>query len=310
MTGKTIASIDLGSNSCRLRVADESAHVLFMDSKATMLGEGLAKTGLLSQDSVERGLKAFEEFSSVMEKYHVTKYRAITTEACRKALNGQDFINMIKEKTGIKLEIIDAKEEARLNLKGASRNANKCKQYIVVYDLGGASTEISLAKNDKDCEILYTISIPWGARNAMEAYDLKEFDKNKALKLRDDIQKEVKKFIKNSDFERYQNDCCLIATSGTPLRLCAMVKDDGTYVKDKNDGASVLCKDFNQAIECICKMNLKERENCPYLSVDRAPIFVAACVIFKAIYDALGFDEMIVSFKGAQDAILEELCHG
>ena len=89
-----------------------------------------------------------------------------------------------------------------------------------------------------------------------------------------------------------------------------MVKKDGAYVRDKNDGASVLCQDLNQAVADIFAMNLNEREHCPYLSVDRAPIFVTACVIFKAVYDALCFDEVIVSFKGAQDAIIEELCHG
>ena len=89
-----------------------------------------------------------------------------------------------------------------------------------------------------------------------------------------------------------------------------MVKKDGAYVRDKNDGASVLCHDLDEAVDKICAMDLNEREVCPYLSVDRAPIFVAACVIFKAVYDALCFDEVIVSFKGAQDAIIEELCHG
>lgn len=310
MTAKTVASIDLGSNSCRLRIADEDEHVLFADSKATMLGEKLAATGRLSQASIDRGIKALEEFARVMKKYHVSKYRAITTEACRKASNGADFIAAVEQKTGIKLEIVDATEEARLNIQGAGQNCTDKAKYVVVYDLGGASTEISLAKKGRKWDILHTISVPLGARNASEAYDLKEFDEKKALKLSQDIKKQVEAFIRNCDLEKYKKECVLIATSSTPLRLCAMVKKDGAYHREKNDGACVSCADLDKAVADICAMSAGERIKCPYLSEDRAPIFVAACVIFKAIYDALGFDDIIVSFKGAQDAIIKELCHG
>lgn len=309
-TAKKTACIDLGSNSCRLRIADKNGNVIYKDAKATMLGEGLFETKNLTPDAIERGLAVLGEYALQMKNNNVEKYRAVTTAACRMAQNGKDFVRLVKEKTGLDLEIIDTVEEARLNLKGAMLNAPKDKKYVVVYDLGGASTEISLAENSAKTHILYTISIPWGARNSAEAYDLKEFKKANALRLEKDIKEYVSLFCKNAHLEEYRKGCCLIATSSTPLRLCSMIKEDGYYAREKNDGVRLSCESLDEAVKTVKSMSLEERSQSAYIGKDRGPIFIAACIIFKAIYDELKFDEIIVSFKGAQDALLEELKNG
>lgn len=308
MEQKKTACIDLGSNSCRLRIADENGQIVYKDSKATKLGEGLFETGSLIDASIKRGLEALSEYAKIMNENDVQKYRAVATAACRTAKNGKEFARLVKVKTGIDLEIIDTFEEARLNLKGALLNAPKDKKYAVLYDLGGASTEVTLARIDG--HILHTISIPWGARNSAAAYDLKEFDETKAKRLKKDIQKYVQDFVVNAHLEKYKRDCALIATSSTPLRLCSMIKNDGSYTREKNDGACVKCCELDGAVLKVEKMNVAERSKSAYIGEDRAPIFAAACVIFKAIYDELGFEELIVSFKGAQDAMLKELRYG
>ncbi len=308
MIQERTACIDLGSNSCRLRIADENGRVIYKDSKTTKLGEGLFETGNLLHASIKRGLDALSEYANIMKEHKVQNYRAVATAACRTAKNGKEFADLVKLKTGLELEIIDTVEEARLNLKGALLNAPKNKKYAVVYDLGGASTEITLS--DIEGHILHTISIPWGARNSSEAYDLKEFDEIKAERLKEDIQKYVSDFVLDAHLEKYKSDCALIATSSTPLRLCSMVKNDESYTREKNDGVCVKCCELDGAVLRVENMSVEERSKSAYIGEDRAPIFAAACVIFKTIYDKLGFDELIVSFKGAQDAMLEELQHG
>ncbi len=308
MESKKTACIDLGSNSCRLRIADENGKVIYKDSIATKLGEGLFETGKLVEASIKRGVDALSKYAEIMKENKVQNYRAIATAACRTAKNGKEFVRLVKVKTGLDLEIIDTFEEARLNLKGALLNAPQNKKYAVVYDLGGASTEVTLAQTDG--HILHTISIPWGARNSSEAYGLKEFDEAKAERLKTDIQKYVEDFVVKAHLEKYKQDCVLLATSSTPLRLCSMIKNDGSYTREKNDGARVKCCELDGAVLKVENMSVDERSKSAYIGEDRAPIFAAACVIFKAIYDALGFDELIVSFKGAQDAMLKELRYG
>ena len=104
------------------------------------------------------------------------KYRAIATASCRMASNGMEFVKRVAEISGIKIDVIDSKQEAYLNLKGALLNADKNAKYALVYDLGGGSTEITLATNETTPKILHTISIPWGARNSAEAFDLIEYN--------------------------------------------------------------------------------------------------------------------------------------
>lgn len=310
MNTKNLASIDLGSNSCRLRIVDDKGALLYNDSKATNLAEGLFETGSLTESAQLRALNALSEFAVLIDLYEVGSYRAVATAACRTAKNGADFIKKVEEETGLSLEIIDTYEEARLNLKGALLNAPKDKKYAIVYDLGGASTEISLAENNDKARILHTISIPWGSRNASVAYDLQEFDSARVAALKKEVKTYVEAFINECGFEKYRKDCCLIATSMTPLRLCSMIKKDEVYAREKNDGAVVTCADFDEAIKNVYGMNMLQRAKSPYIGENRAPIFVAACVIFKAVYDELKFDKLIVSYKSAQDAILKELQYG
>ena len=81
-----------------------------------------------------------------------------------------------EDKSNIKLNVIDGFTEAELNLKGAILNAPENAEYVVVYDLGGGSTEITLAQRYPELKILYSLSMPWGARNASEAFELSEYN--------------------------------------------------------------------------------------------------------------------------------------
>lgn len=162
MTKNVFAAIDLGTNSCRLLIADEKGRELYKDIVTTRLGEGMYPEMRFTEEAFERGLKCFRKFSEQMKKFGVTKYRAIATAGCRMASNGAAFVEKVRAETGIGIEVVDGYEEARLNLKGALINVKGKAPYVLVYDLGGGSTEITLATNDDKPEILYTVSIPWG----------------------------------------------------------------------------------------------------------------------------------------------------
>lgn len=311
MAKENLAAIDLGTNSCRLTISDKNGNFLYRDSIATKLGEGLYKNMRFTPEAVQRGLEAFDIYAKIMQNHDVGAYRAIATASCRMAQNGAEFVQKVREQTGIELEVIDGAEEARLNLKGAAQNAPDTAEYIVVYDLGGGSTEISLAKLRPDLKILHTVSVPWGGRNAAEAFELAEFSEDHARRLQNEIKPWVDAFVQKSDLSSYRDKTALIATSSTPLRLVSMVNNFGIYEREKSDGQSVFIADIDRAVEDVCNMSLRQRKESPYIGENRAPIFAAACVIFKTIYDGLKFDQMTASLKSAQDGIIEELkSHG
>lgn len=307
MTQNVFAAIDLGTQSNRLLIADENGKELYKNIITTRLGEGMYAQMKFTPEAMERGINSFKEFSDEMKKYCVTKYRAIATAACRMASNGPDFVKAVEEISGIKLEVIDGYEEARLNLKGALVNAKGKAPYVLVYDLGGGSTEITLATNEEDPKILHTVSIPWGARNASEAFDLAEYVPENADKLRKEVAGYVADFCEKSNLSAYKDKVCCVATSSTPLRLISWVENYGDYDRERADGIEEKIAGFDSVIAEINTMSREALAKSPYVGEKRSYIFQAATVIFKTIYDGLGVQKLTASLKSAKDGIIEEL---
>lgn len=307
MDKENLAAIDLGTNSCRLRIADKKGNVLYREAVTIKLGEGLYESNNFSEAAIQRGINCLVHFAEIMRDYGVEHYRAVATASCRKARNSQAFIKMVQELSGIKLEAISPEEEALLNLQGAKLNVPSTAKYILLYDLGGGSTEIILAENGTKPKEIYTLSIPWGARTASEAFDLVEYDKDKADKLKAEIKKYVEEFLINSEFLMYLPQCACVATSSTPLRLLSMVKQIGGYNKDFADGLTASTEQIDEQIQNILNMTLEQLNKSPYVGENRAPIFVAACLIFQTVYKVLQIGEITASLKGAQEAIIEQL---
>ena len=115
------AAIHLGTNNCRLlnaRPSGENFVVIDAFSRVVRLGEGLAQTGLLSQAAMDRALAALHVCADKLCRRSVQLARSVATEACRRASNGEAFIERVRQETGIALDIISAREEARLAVLG------------------------------------------------------------------------------------------------------------------------------------------------------------------------------------------------
>ena len=275
------------------------------------MGEGMSAGNRFTDEAVKRGVECFCSFKMLMDQYKVGKYRAIATAACRTAENGAEFVDLIRRQANIDLEVIDGYEEARLNLQGAMLNVqNETSKYAVVYDLGGGSTEITLATREMTPKILHTVSIPWGARNASEKFGLTDYVPEKAEKLAAEISRYVRQFVKDAKLNDYREDICFIATSSTPLRLAHIAKGWTPYKRDRADGMKIAVEDFDKAASLVRSMSAEERMQHSSIGPSRADIFNSACVIFSQIYRDLGAKELVASLKSAVDGIVMELRNG
>ena len=307
MTAENLAAIDMGTNSCRIRITDKKGNIIYREAVPISLGEGMYLTKKFTSQAINRGIKCLTRYAELMKDYEVEHYRAVATASCRMADNGDAFLKSVEELCGIKFEIISPQEEAILNLRGARTNAPQFVPYVLVYDLGGGSTEITLATNEENPKVIYTVSIPWGARNAAEAFDILEYDAQKAEKLRAEIKKYTQDFLINSEFLMYKKNCCCLATSSTALRLFSMVDKTPVYNKDYADGLSKNVKEIDGIISDILSMNFETMQKNPHIGMHRAPIFTAACIIFKTIYDDLQIETLTASLRGAQETIIDDL---
>lgn len=311
MIPQNTAAIDLGTNSCRLLIVDEKGKTLYKNAISTRMGEGMSAGNRFTDEAVKRGVECFCSFKMLMDQYKVVQYRAIATAACRTAENGAEFVDLIRRQANIDLEVIDGYEEARLNLQGAMLNVqNETGKYAVVYDLGGGSTEITLATREMKPKILHTVSIPWGARNASEKFGLTDYVPEKAEKLAAEISRYTRQFVTDAKLNDYREDACFIATSSTPLRLVHIAKGWTPYKRDRADGMKIAVEDFDKAASLVRAMSAEERIQHGSIGPSRADIFNSACVIFSQIYRDLGARELVASLKSAVDGIVMELQNG
>jgi exopolyphosphatase/guanosine-5'-triphosphate,3'-diphosphate pyrophosphatase len=146
-----IAAIDAGSNAVRLSVARAYSALdiepLYNERYSVRLGEGVFVRHRFTEEIFKKGAKAFSHFKEVMEEYGVTKYRAVATSASREARNRKAFVRRIKQKSGLKLEVISALEESRLGREAALAALGPETPPRCSIDLGGGSLEISILRD-------------------------------------------------------------------------------------------------------------------------------------------------------------------
>ena len=117
----TYGAVDLGTNNCRLLIArpiDGGFTVVDAFSRIVRLGEGLSRTGALSQEAMDRAVSALSVCAEKLRRRNVSLVRSVATEACRRAENGMEFVDRVRNETGIVLDIIEPQEEARLAVLG------------------------------------------------------------------------------------------------------------------------------------------------------------------------------------------------
>jgi len=143
--GPTYAALDLGTNNCRLlvaRPAGDSFRVVDAFSRIIRLGEGISKSGRISDAAISRAVEALAICRDKMRNRGVTRARLIATEACRAAENGIAFCDRVKNEVGLELEIVDRGTEAELAAIGCTPLMDPQCESVILFDIGGGSSEI------------------------------------------------------------------------------------------------------------------------------------------------------------------------
>ncbi|WP_266033764.1 Ppx/GppA phosphatase family protein, partial [Brucella intermedia] len=142
------AALDLGTNNCRLLVASPTRpgqfRVVDAFSRIVRLGEGLSATGRLSDNAMDRAVEALKICRDKLAGKKIRRSRLIATEACRSASNGEQFLERVRAETGLELEIVDRQTEARLAVSGCGTLVTRETDAVVLFDIGGGSSEIAL----------------------------------------------------------------------------------------------------------------------------------------------------------------------
>jgi exopolyphosphatase/guanosine-5'-triphosphate,3'-diphosphate pyrophosphatase len=236
----TFAAIDIGSNSCRLKIARVAAHqlkTLHEDREVTRLGASVFDCGLLSPQAMAATLQALKRFQRAVQLRGVDQIRVVATSALRDARNAPVFQAMVKAETGWEMEVISGLEEARLihlgvmgsgeSQTGSASESGSAGRVLLV-DLGGGSCEITLSERRR---IKETVSLPLGAVRLTEEFLPSDPAPAQGLaRMRQLIDRELRRAHSRIRPEKISQ---VIGTSGTAAALseAIAVVVNGEFVK-------------------------------------------------------------------------------
>jgi len=317
---QSYAALDLGTNNCRLLIARPTHggfRVIDSYSKVVRLGAGLSSTGRLSDESMDLAVDAIQVCANKMKAKKVRRWRCIATQACRQADNGDEFLKRVKDKTGITLDVISPRVEARLSVMGCLNLIDLEKDVVLVVDIGGGSTELSWVDVRKLREpnapmkahrppISAWASLPTGVVTLTE--QVKEHDDRETWY--EDMKNVVRGLIDDAGCAtRFTNTFKagkghIIGTSGTITSLASVHLKLPYYQRDKVDGLWMNSGDAVRVARDMSQRTPKERGAEPSIGDDRAMMLVAGCAIIDVLFEMWPSERVRVADRGLREGML------
>ena len=289
-----IGTIDIGTNSMRLLIADYKNNKIENRKKyinITRIGQGVDDKGYITEEALERNLNALKEFADKCIEEKCEKVYCMGTSALRDSKNGQDFVNRAKELTNIDVKIICGEEESNLGFMGVLEGAGGDKSnYILVLDIGGGSTEFIVGNEDG---IKFCKSENVGALRMTEKFITTDpISDEEFNKMSDFIEKTISSTL---DKIKGMHVSKLVGIGGAITSLSAMNQQLEVYSMEKVHNSVVTKKDLEKILQMLKNMTLEDKKRLKGLQPKRADIITAGVVILDIIMEKLELNEIIVS---------------
>jgi exopolyphosphatase/guanosine-5'-triphosphate,3'-diphosphate pyrophosphatase len=304
-----MASLDLGTNTFRLLIGEPGntgMRRLLVENRITRLGENLKEGGPLHPPALERSLSALAGFRGLMDEYRVALHRAVGTSALRRAGDAEGFIRLVRERTGIRVEVIPGLEEARLTSKGVLWAVGDRGRRVVVFDIGGGSTEFVFLEEgrprvSRSLELgVVRLTERWLAHDPPRGAELEGLRRAVAGSFA-----EVEGLARQAWGEERAD--ALVGTAGTPTTLAAMLLGLESYDPERVNGYVLRRRDLEGLLTRLCAQSRAERLRLPGLERGREDVILAGiCIVLGAML-SFGTSEVVVSDGGLLDGVLLDL---
>ena len=315
--GDNYAAIDLGTNSCRLVIATptpSSFRIVETFSKITRLGEGIINNNELSHTAIRRTINALRVCAGVLEEYEpIVKARYVATAACRRAKNCRYFMDLVKRETGLNIEIISPQEESRLAVVGCIPLLNRNIKRALVFDIGGGSTEVSLARmsNSGRAIIEAFVSLPYGVVTVSEAFpehEMTDLAYNTIIERTHKLLAEFEnKYHISEDIKSQRIQ--VLGTSGTVTVLGAIHLNLSRYNRSAVDGLALSAQDVDKTISKIKRMGDEGRKKHACIGTQKSDLTMAGCAIIEGLMSFWNVSEITIADRGIREGILLDLMH-
>jgi exopolyphosphatase / guanosine-5'-triphosphate,3'-diphosphate pyrophosphatase len=312
--GEIYGALDLGTNNCRLLMAsptNQGFRVIDAFSRIVRLGEGLGIHGRLNDDAMHRTIEALRVCANKLKWHRVTRQRLVATEACRLSANGADFIQRVKDETGLALEIIDRETEAYLAAAGAEPLLDSEARTAVVFDIGGGSTEVMWVKRGAESvDVQAWISMAAGVVTLSERHGGgREVEAGRYADMRSDVAKLLRPFMEqvNGLQSGKPGPDHLLGTSGTVTTIAGVHLGLRHYDRARVDGCWLEGADADRVTMELRNMNYDERSRNGCIGRERADLVLAGCAILDEIRAAFPGQRIRVADRGLREGILSQM---
>mgnify|MGYP001766346570 CR=1 FL=1 len=330
----TYAALDLGTNNCRLLVArpvfDEqrgpaghngSFRIVDSFSRIVRLGEGLSQTGRLNEAAIERAIDALAVCHDKMQARGVTRARLIATEACRAAENGEDFIQRVRERAGLDIEIVDRETEAHLAAAGCASLADSAAEGVVLFDIGGGSSEVvwlSRTPQGRPSEgagrvadvrerVRIWASLQLGVVSLAEKFGGLHVTPETFEAMAAHVADELRHFAERAGLQEKCRRFHLLGTSGTVTTLAGVHLGLPRYDRRRVDGLWMSDEEVSLAMNRLRAMTYEDRVANGCIGPERADLVLAGCAILEAIRRAFPSPRIRIADRGLREGILLQL---
>jgi exopolyphosphatase/guanosine-5'-triphosphate,3'-diphosphate pyrophosphatase len=297
-----LAAIDIGTNSFRCIVVEvdpqEGFRILDDEKAQVRLGEGLNQSGIISPTAQKRAIEALQRMCKIISGLGAQMVEVVATSAVRKASNRDEFIQKVKQKTGLQIKVIDGEVEAELATLSVHHNFAMEQQRFAMADIGGGSVEIVLASG-RHTETVTSLEL--GTVFLTETFVHSDPPAETELK---QLRKHIRKALKSQGIGEGLPVSCLVGSGGTMTNIGSMVMAMRGEQYESVHRYEVLHSEIIHLLAMLTRKNHKERQNTPGLSPERADIIIAGMILTDELMRRSKTNLLRINAKGIREGLI------
>ena len=325
--GEVYGALDLGTNNCRLLLARPSRRgfkVIDAFSRIIRLGEGLSQNGRLSEAAMVRTIDALGVCARKLKRHRVRRARFVATEACRIASNSEEFLARAHDQSGIAIEVLSPEDEAGLAVQGCASLIDPQVRYVLVFDIGGGSSELIWLDLEKrgsgargeHIERIEAVemmdawtSLPIGVVTLAEKFGGRHVTEESFEAMVDYVTGLVEPFEAKHGYRAKiaEHPAHLLGTSGTVTTVAGIKLNLPRYDRARVDGVWLTADEAHDVTYALLRQSFDQRVRQPCIGLERADLVLAGCAILEAVMRVWPCPRLRVADRGLREGILATL---